>query len=335
MNGRTKAGLMLLLASQWLWIHMLFQSVLKKLGLPAGHLWEQTALESLWVRGFLLSLPVMFSVVLWGAGCYLLYDGIVRQKAREAMRSSQILKDIRNGQPGDHPHSVEAWRHTHNLQRKMAEAQAQAAYQKQASENAAHQLRSALFSCQLNCDFLEEASDAEELKDLKEGLQRCARICEEFLQVSVADSRLQPFHFQKTNLKNLIIEYLQHSDASLIEVTGQVVPFYMDPVWMQEALITLIENAKEHAPEGSVINVDIQEKQGMCTVKIRNRSEQKLDPSCMERYRTAGNGHYGIGLDLAREVVQAHHGNLEISCLNGMVTFTMLLPLLAMEQEKA
>ena len=40
-----------------------------------------------------------------------------------------------------------------------------------------------------------------------------------------------------------------------------------------------------------------------------------------------GDKHYGLGLAIAKAIVDAHHGHIEVRCYNGLVEFRVSLPI--------
>ena len=47
----------------------------------------------------------------------------------------------------------------------------------------------------------------------------------------------------------------------------------------------------------------------------------------MDNTRNSETNHYGLGLAIAKAIVTAHHGHIEVRCYDGLVEFRVTLPL--------
>ena len=47
----------------------------------------------------------------------------------------------------------------------------------------------------------------------------------------------------------------------------------------------------------------------------------------MDPVRNGEDKHYGLGLAIAKAIVTAHHGHIEVRCYDGLVEFRVTLPL--------
>jgi len=118
--------------------------------------------------------------------------------------------------------------------------------------------------------------------------------------------------------------------AVAVEVCG-------DPVLLRQALQNLLDNAIEHGPEGSEIQVAVARGDGAAIAEVvdhgpgvpaehRERIFERfyrVDPA---RSRTRGGA--GLGLAIARWIAQAHGGRIELSdTAGGGATFRVRLPL--------
>lgn len=106
---------------------------------------------------------------------------------------------------------------------------------------------------------------------------------------------------------------------------------------ISELMGILIDNAIKYSPEKSPIYIRIFEQRGMVGFEVKNSGqaipEEQL-PKLFERFyridtsRTNGakNG-YGLGLSIAKKIVDIHHGDLTVSSNDEVTTFTFYLPI--------
>lgn len=106
---------------------------------------------------------------------------------------------------------------------------------------------------------------------------------------------------------------------------------------ISELIGILIDNAIKYSPEGSPIYMRVFEQRGQIVFEIKNSGpaipEEKL-PKLFERFyradtsRTNGakNG-YGLGLSIAKKIIDVHHGELTVSSTEEATTFTFYLPI--------
>ena len=94
------------------------------------------------------------------------------------------------------------------------------------------------------------------------------------------------------------------------------VAFLGDMEWTMEALMNLMKNCLEHSPAGGRIFCDYSENPLYVQILIRDEGEgfEKEDlPHLFERFfrgKNASEGSLGIGLSLARAVVERQNGTL-------------------------
>ena len=90
-----------------------------------------------------------------------------------------------------------------------------------------------------------------------------------------------------------------------------------DRIWLEEAMITILENGIEHCREGSELSLNVEKGNGTCVISAFTPGEwieeSKL-PHLFERYYSdaRSGSHFGIGLHLVSTVIRQHHGTIEI-----------------------
>lgn len=104
---------------------------------------------------------------------------------------------------------------------------------------------------------------------------------------------------------------------------------------LSQLVSILVDNALAHTQNGKEILVRLTQVRGAAVLSVINDGEpipQEQMEHLFERfYRTdeARNGetkHYGLGLAIAKAIVEAHHGKIEVSCYDGKICFTVRLP---------
>ena len=101
---------------------------------------------------------------------------------------------------------------------------------------------------------------------------------------------------------------------------------------------TLLDNACKYAQDGGRVNLGLTRGTANCTLKVTNTGEpipaEDL-PHVFDRFyrsdkaRTREQGGFGLGLAIAKSIVEEHKGNIEVSSSQGEgTTFTVVLPVI-------
>ena len=98
----------------------------------------------------------------------------------------------------------------------------------------------------------------------------------------------------------------------------------------------LLDNAIRHSKPDGEVRLTLTKDHGTAEISVINMGDE-IPAEHRERiferfYRvdTARNGedkHYGLGLAIAKAIVDAHHGHIEVLCYNGLVEFRVNLPM--------
>lgn len=98
----------------------------------------------------------------------------------------------------------------------------------------------------------------------------------------------------------------------------------------------LLDNAIRHSKPAGEVRLTLTGDHGIAELSIINTGDEiptehrdkiferfyRMDPS-----RNGEDKHYGLGLAIAKAVVTAHHGHIEVLCYNGLVEFRVNLPI--------
>jgi len=98
----------------------------------------------------------------------------------------------------------------------------------------------------------------------------------------------------------------------------------------------LLDNAIRHSKPDGEVRLTLTKEHGVTELSVINKGDE-IPAEHRERiferfYRmdTARNGedkHYGLGLAIAKAIVDVHHGHIEVLCYNGLVEFRVNLPI--------
>lgn len=113
------------------------------------------------------------------------------------------------------------------------------------------------------------------------------------------------------------------------------VQFFVDPDKLARALGNVLRNGVAYAEEHSTIDIQAKPTANQVQITVRNRG-QEISPthlaSIFEKFyradgsRSSSKGGAGLGLAIAREIVEAHHGTIGATSEGGVTIFTITVP---------
>ena len=170
------------------------------------------------------------------------------------------------------------------------------------------------------------------LKALSEGLLRLAQA--DGVEIQMADVSLAEV------IKDAVKQLSAVAEAKHISIVDKVKNCMArgDEQSLSELFVILLDNAIKYSPPGTTVTIIAQRqgKQLQCIVADQGHGIKPTDlPHIFDRfYRTDASraksspGGYGLGLPIARKIIEAHHGSIEVkSTLGKGSTFTVKLPL--------
>ena len=221
-------------------------------------------------------------------------------------------------------------------QRKQAEAELISASEKlkrstRYSADASHQLKSPLTVLRAGLEALLAHEDFkpeiyEELSTLLHQTHRLSGIIEDLLLLARLDAGYLQLHSEPVNLSQLVEEWLDDLDALPdspdVEIQKEVPPdLYVAGAKRYISLIVqnLLENARKYNRKGGRIRVAAQAEGSEIRLAIGNTGQpiaRDAQEHIFERFRRAATGAavsgHGLGLNLARELVRLHKGDLKL-----------------------
>jgi two-component system heavy metal sensor histidine kinase CusS len=213
------------------------------------------------------------------------------------------------------------------------------------SSDIAHELRTPVSNLMTQTQVaLSQARSADTYHEIlasnAEELERMARMISDMLLLAKADNGLVVPDPQTLDLAAEVRALFDYYDAVAedkglqlrLEGTAQV---QADRLMLRRALGNLLSNAIRHADPATVVLVTLSRSAEGVSMAVANHGET-LAPSVLERvfdrfFRGDPSRHRdqegtGLGLAITRSIVLAHGGSLQATSMDGLTTFTITLP---------
>jgi two-component system, OmpR family, sensor kinase len=210
--------------------------------------------------------------------------------------------------------------------------------------DASHELRTPLTTIRGNIELLShdpplDAREQEDvLMDARDETERLIRLVNQLLILARADVG-RPLRREPLAIKPLLEDVCRQAQLlapqRTIEcVADRAITALGDRDAFQQVLLILLDNALVHTPEGARISVTTSTAEQFVAIRIRDTGPG-IAPDLLEHiferfYRgdvSRSGGGMGLGLSIAKELVQAQEGKLEVESVVGQGSvFTIQLP---------
>lgn len=220
--------------------------------------------------------------------------------------------------------------------------------QSQFTADASHELRTPLtaLKTELEVALRDPKLAASEMKELlKSNLEEVSKLVtlsNSLLKVAQHQER-EPEFKQVSSVEiidravKLLSKAAEQKKMSL-ETKADPFSFSADPDLLQEVLVILIDNALKYGTGGQPIMITASQESRQALIRITNHGagiKEKDLPFVFDRFYRADHSRsksvvdgYGLGLYLAKQIVQAHGGTISVtSKVDERTTFTVQLPL--------
>ena len=193
-----------------------------------------------------------------------------------------------------------------------------------------HQLKTPLTSISVMLDNLLDNPDMkvetrqEFILAIKREIRNVNFLVQSLLKLSKLDVDAVVFLKEDVELKEIVDAAVQNVEALCdlknvgIEVSGDGGRLTCDFRWQVEALTNIIKNAVEYSPENSKVFVKMQKNQAYVSVIIQDSGsgmDEEEQKHIFERFykgKNASSDSVGIGLALAKAIVEADRGRISV-----------------------
>lgn len=221
--------------------------------------------------------------------------------------------------------------------------------QQQFVADASHELKTPLTVIQTTTDVILAnkdqtiRSEQKWIDYIKSETERMSKLVSDLLYLAKID-RNESLVSSSFNLSEAIINVTLPFESIVFE-SGKELQIDVEPDLMyvgeeariQQVAVILLDNALKHSPVNTSIQLKLRRHHLGYQLQVSNEGEgipQKHLDKIFERFyrvdvsRARETGGYGLGLSIAKSIVDQHHGTISVtSVLNGLTTFTVTLPL--------
>ncbi|MGN1379714.1 MAG: sensor histidine kinase [Bacilli bacterium] len=210
--------------------------------------------------------------------------------------------------------------------------------QKQFIYDASHELKTPISIILASAETLENnPNETKWLENIKSETNRMNKLIISLLDLSKSENINEKDLFTSENLSKLIenkslsFESLMfENDLTLKLNIEKNIMFYCNQDKIKELLGILIDNAIKHAYKNSKIEIRLYKDKNSIFLKIKNRGDEIPEEErkkIFERFyridkaRNRNENRYGLGLAIAKNIVNNHNGVILVDCKNGYTTF--------------
>ena len=217
--------------------------------------------------------------------------------------------------------------------------------QKRFISDAGHEIKTPLTIINANVDLLESDGEKEELYDIRQQTKRLTELTNNLVMLSKMEESahtLQKIDFPLSDLVSETVNSFRAPAASHdIELTASITPDITangSPDAVRQLVSVLMENAVKYSPDGGKTDVELTAHRKTAVLSVCNLTKDKINeadlPHIFDRFyrtdvsRNSGTGGHGIGLSIAKAIVEAHGGTISASTKTGSdFRVTVNLPL--------
>lgn len=209
--------------------------------------------------------------------------------------------------------------------------------------NISHQLKTPLTSMTILLDNLTEDEEMDEdtrhrfLAEINRQLTGMSWLISTLLKLSRLEAGVAELERKPVQVEKLVEDCISRLEIAAewkgIALETRLQPgivLTVDENWTQEALCNIVKNAIEHSPAGSSVQIRASENEIYTEISVLDSGtgipKEEREKLFQRFYRgsSAAQDSIGIGLALAKEVVEQQHGRIEIESEEGQGTLFAL-----------
>lgn len=206
-------------------------------------------------------------------------------------------------------------------------------------ENIAHQIKTPLSCISISQERILEGTEGEARELAQQSLRytdEIGKLMKRLLDIGRLEAGKVIWHREMFRMADLLADCaasLEDGTERILTMGDREAEYYGDYEWLKEAFSNILKNCLEHDASGEKITASLTQSREGIKIVIRDHgpgiSEKDL-PHIFDRFylpEKTGTSHVGIGLNLARLVIEQHFGTVAArNAEGGGAEFTVILP---------
>ena len=202
-------------------------------------------------------------------------------------------------------------------------------------EDISHQLKTPITSIRIQTELLLEENQNKKLYSIEHQIQRIQLLVNDLQTIALLDSHNIQYCFKEYDLQTLIDEIEEDLDYLNPKIhLNKNIKVLCDEKWFIEALENIIKNCLEK--NSTPLSIFVYENETTLKMMIQDQGNgfKKKDlPFLFQRfYRGENSKGTGLGLYIAKEIIEAHHGFMKAYNQQG-ACFEIVLPQMKMKKK--
>ncbi len=214
--------------------------------------------------------------------------------------------------------------------------------QKQFISDASHELKTPVAVISANADMLEsDIGENKWLNYIHSESERMSKLINSLLTLTRIEAQDGKTLMNKFDICNAILEVTMPFESVAFEKgillecepEGEIFILGNEPQ-IKQVVAILTDNAIKHCYEGGKVVVNVQSIRNRCLLSVSNNGDPiptELQDKIFERFfradqsRSREENRYGLGLAIAKQIVENHKGSISVKCHDDVTVFEVLL----------
>ena len=208
--------------------------------------------------------------------------------------------------------------------------------QKQFISDAGHELKTPVSVVSANAELLSrEIGDNQWLRNIRYENERMGILICQLLELARTEN-ITP-QTESVNISRLVDGEALPFESVAFE-KGLMLKTEIDPgifvngnaTQLKQLVSILLDNAIRHSTDGGEVFLSLSKEHGFARLSVINKGETippEQREQLFERFyradtaRNSEDGHYGLGLAIAKAITVSHKGRIDVNCYNGLIEF--------------